>query len=179
MPAKNCLAGNVIDEIQLDYRQLSPVHETPEFPAGHGLVMNEFLSKSAVVFLASAISACATSYDFRSDDRPEYENTITTTELTSMQSKGATILDVRLIEDFDADPVLVPNATYRDPDNIQQWVGQMSPADGPVIVYCVRGKWVSQKAANYLRDEGFEVYSLEGGIEGWKSAGQYTTPVAE
>ena len=120
------------------------------------------------------MAACAAGYDFRSEDRPAYENTVPAAEVQSMQATGATILDVRLIEDFDADPVLVPDAVYRDPDDIRQWVGQMSPEDGPVIVYCVRGKWVSQKAANYLQDEGFEVYSLEGGIEGWKSAGQQT-----
>lgn len=124
--------------------------------------------------LATLIAACTTSYDFRSEDRPEYDNTISAAELTARQAEGATVLDVRLIEDFNADPVLVPDALYRDPDDIEQWVGQMSPEDGPVIVYCVRGKWVSQKAANYLKDEGFEVYSLEGGIEGWKSAGQHT-----
>ena len=86
------------------------------------------------------------------------------------------MLDVRLQEDFDADPVLIPQARYKDPENIVEWVGEMTPADGPVLVYCVRGKWVSQKAANYLNDRGFEVYSLDGGIEAWKQDGRPTTP---
>lgn len=141
--------------------------------------MTNPIQKLSLLVLACQLAGCATSYDFRSDDRPTYDNTISTTELTTRQKAGATVLDVRLIEDFNADPVLVPDAMYRDPDDIQQWVGQMSPEDGPVIVYCVRGKWVSQKAANYLRDEGFEVYSLEGGIEEWKSAGQQTVTVEE
>jgi rhodanese-related sulfurtransferase len=47
----------------------------------------------------------------------------------------------------------------------------MLPKDGVVVVYCVHGKWVSQKAANYLQDQGFEVYALDGGIEHWKSTG--------
>ena len=125
--------------------------------------------------LLALVAACSTAYDFRDEDRPSYENTVSATELSAKQADGATVLDVRLIEDFEADPVLVPDAMYRDPDDIQQWVAQMSPKDGPVIVYCVRGKWVSQKAANYLRDKGFEVYSLEGGIEQWKSAGNEVT----
>lgn len=93
-----------------------------------------------------------------------------------MRNNGATVLDVRLSEDFAADPELIPDAMYRDPDEIVTWVRSMSPVDGPVIVYCVRGKWVSQKAATYLKDQGFEVVSLEGGIEAWKDAGRETVP---
>ena len=124
--------------------------------------------------LFAGIVSCSQPFDFRSDDRPAYDATVTSEELISMQGDGATVLDVRLIEDFEADPVLIPTSAYRNPDDIAAWAGQMSPADGPVVVYCVKGRWVSQKAANYLSDRGFEVYSLEGGIEGWKSAGQET-----
>ncbi|MDH3440444.1 MAG: rhodanese-like domain-containing protein [Gammaproteobacteria bacterium] len=126
------------------------------------------------LLLVALVGACSTGYDFRGENRPSFENTVSATELSAKQADGATVLDVRLIEDFNADPVLVPDAMYRDPDDIQKWAAQMSPEDGPVIVYCVRGKWVSQKAANYLKEEGFEVYSLDGGMEGWKSAGQRT-----
>lgn len=118
--------------------------------------------------------ACTQSYDFRSDDRPAFDNAVTPAELVAMQRAGATVLDVRLPEDFEADPVLVPDAIYRDPDDIQAWAGQMSPADGPVVVYCVAGRWVSQKAASYLEERGFDVYSLKGGIEGWKQSGMET-----
>ena len=99
-------------------------------------------------------------------------------ELAAMQQQGARVLDVRLIEDFESDPVLVSDAMYQTPDDIQQWTAQMSPSDGPVVVYCVAGKWVSQKAANYLQDQGFEVYSLEGGIQGWKASGMETDGAA-
>ena len=127
----------------------------------------------AVIFLTNLL-ACTDNYEFRSEDRPAFDNTVTSDQLVELKRQGATVLDVRLLEDFEADPVLVPDAMYRDPDNIQAWAGQMSPADGPVVVYCVAGKWVSQKAANYLLDQGFEVYSLQGGIEGWKASGMET-----
>ena len=120
------------------------------------------------------LAACVASYDFRSEDRPAYEDTVTPDELVNLRTQGATVLDVRLVEDFNDDPVLVPDALYRDPDDIAAWAAAMSPADGPVVVYCVRGKWVSQKAANYLSDRGFEVYSLDGGIEEWKASGRAT-----
>lgn len=34
-------------------------------------------------------------------------------------------------------------------------------------MYCVKGKWVSQKAAKYLSEHGFDVRSLDGGIDAW------------
>lgn len=122
----------------------------------------------------AVLAGCSPGYDFRSEDRPTYDKTISPVELVSLQQQGAAVLDVRLLEDFDADPVLIPDSAYRNPDDIETWTSQMSPADGPVVVYCVKGKWVSQKAANYLSDRGFEVYSLEGGIDGWKSTGNAT-----
>jgi rhodanese-related sulfurtransferase len=33
------------------------------------------------------------------------------------------------------------------------------------VVHCVKGKWVSQKAAAYLGEHGFDVRSLNGGID--------------
>ena len=125
---------------------------------------------STLLVTPFCVVACTPGYDFRSDDRPAYDHRVSTAELAGLQAKGARILDVRLIEDFEADPVLIPDAIYRNPDEIERWTTQMSPADGPVVVYCVRGTWVSQKAANYLAEKGFEVYSLDGGIEGWKAA---------
>jgi len=124
------------------------------------------------IVMSLLIGGCSSHYDFRSDDRPKYSNTVDPVELESMRQQGVRILDVRLIEDFSADPVLIPEAVYKNPDNISTWSGEMSPDDGPVIVYCVQGKWVSQKAASILNNQGFEVYSLEGGIKGWQSSGR-------
>jgi len=127
----------------------------------------------AVTF-AFIISACAPAYDFRSEERPVFDNTVTADALSSLQQQGAVLLDVRLPEDFQEDPVLIPGALYRNPDEIESWAGQMTPVDSPVVVYCVRGKWVSQKAATFLKNQGLDVYTLEGGIEEWKATGQPT-----
>ena len=129
---------------------------------------------SSTIVLVFVISACTGPYDFRDENRPVFNDTVTTDELASLQSQGAVILDVRLPEDFQDDPVLIPGAQYRNPDEIASWAGQMTPIDSPVIVYCVRGKWVSQKAATYLENQGFDVLTLDGGIEQWKAAGQAT-----
>ena len=124
------------------------------------------------LFLAAfLLSACAAndSYDFRSDDRPAYERSVDAARLEALQrADDVTVLDVRLIEDFEADPELIPGATYRNPENIGQWFSAL-PQDSKVVVYCVKGRWVSQKAATFLSEKGYDVYSLSGGIEGWRA----------
>ncbi len=136
--------------------------------------MKRVLTASTLILLHGILSGCAGAYDFRGDDRPTYDKTVSSDELVAHRVQGGTIVDVRLKEDFDGDPVLIPGAVYKDPERIQEWADQMSPVDGPVVVYCVRGKWVSQKAATYLESRGFEVFSLDGGIEGWKTDGRET-----
>ena len=75
-------------------------------------------------------------------------------------------MDVRLREDFDANPTMIAGAIRRDPEGIADWVSALT-RDKPVVVYCVKGKWVSQKAATYLSEQGFDVRSLDGGIAAW------------
>ena len=136
--------------------------------------MNNYLRWFTISMAAAATTGCSPSYEFRSDDRPTFENTVTVDELVELKKQGAMVVDVRLIEDFQAEPTLIPDAMYRDPENIEAWSASMTPKDQAVIVYCVKGKWVSQKAANYLQDQGFSVFSLEGGIEAWKDSGNPT-----
>lgn len=126
-----------------------------------------------VILMANVfIAGCATtgSYDFRDQTRPTYANTISADELDAMRSDpNLTVLDVRLFEDYRANPTLIPGARYMDPDNIETWSSAV-PDEAKVVVYCVKGKWVSQKAANYLKQKGIETYSLEGGIDAWQQA---------
>jgi rhodanese-related sulfurtransferase len=79
---------------------------------------------------------------------------------------------VRLPEDYAEDRVVIPGALYRNPEDIASWSGELR-ADAEIVVCCVTGKWVSQKAAHYLLDKGMHIESLEGGIEaGKQKAGQ-------
>lgn len=123
-----------------------------------------------LMLLLSAVAACVTteSYDFRSQDRPTYDRVISIDELDEWSDGDAvTLLDVRLLEDFQANPVLISGATYNNPDQIETWSSAL-PENSRVVVYCVRGAWVSQKAATYLSDKGIDVYTLAGGIEAWQ-----------
>lgn len=91
------------------------------------------------------------------------------------EDEGPLLLDVRLEEDFESDPVLIQGAERRDPNAIDQWASQLPPG-AAVVVYCVRGKWVSQSVTKRLRDLGLDVSQLDGGIEAWKASGRSTRP---
>ena len=113
--------------------------------------------------------ACSTGagYDFRSADRPPFKQTVSVAELVARNPRPI-LLDVRLPEDYAADPQLIPGAEYRNPEEIATWASDL-PTDTEVVVYCVRGRWVSQKAAHFLSERGVKVRSLDGGIEAWKA----------
>jgi len=127
-----------------------------------------------IIFILSATSITAfaqeadENYVFRNDIRPEYNKNITMAELSALQKDGdITLIDVRLTEDFALDPILIPGAQYNDPELITKWA-DLLPKDKKVILYCVKGAWVSHKAANYLNDKGYDVSTLDGGIRQWK-----------
>ncbi|MEO1552768.1 MAG: rhodanese-like domain-containing protein [Pseudomonadota bacterium] len=115
--------------------------------------------------IVSGLSACTMandSFDIRSPDRPEYTQTISPEDVSSFLSDGGILVDARLSEDFEKDPDLIPGAIRVDPENTDFW--KSAQRDVPVAVYCVKGKWVSQKQASYISSLGFEAYSLDGGL---------------
>jgi rhodanese-related sulfurtransferase len=80
------------------------------------------------------------------------------------------VIDVRRATAFAASTELVAGALRRDPQALAAWAGSL-PRAGSFVVYCVRGGEVSQDAAKALRERGIAARFLEGGLEGWKSAG--------
>ena len=120
-----------------------------------------------------AVAPEKASYSFRDEERPIYERTIAPASLREFASNGGIVLDVRLEEDLAADPFIIPGAERRDPDRIAEWAEKLGH-DRPVAVYCVKGKWVSQKAAAYLAARGVDAYSVAGGLEAWRAASPNT-----
>lgn len=121
--------------------------------------------KIGIVALAVLIAACASTepaFDIRGADRPEYTQTVSPEQLDAFKNGGGIVADVRLAEDFQQDPRLIPGAIRVDPENADYWLS--ADKSKPVALYCVKGKWVSQKTASYLSSLGFETYSLEGGL---------------
>jgi rhodanese-related sulfurtransferase len=127
------------------------------------------------LLLASSCSPAPDAYVFRTDDRPDYTRTLSVADLKAAVPDGVTVVDVRLSEDFAASPTLIPGAIRRDPEAIADWASKL-PRNKPVVVYCVKGKWVSQKAATYLSEHGFDVRSLDGGISAWDAQSSERRP---
>jgi rhodanese-related sulfurtransferase len=78
------------------------------------------------------------------------------------------IIDVRIDEDFDADPRLLPGSTRRDFETVSTWASDL--AGKPVVVVCQKGRKLSQGVAAWLRHERIAAESLEGGFEAWRDA---------
>lgn len=84
------------------------------------------------------------------------------------------IFDVRLPEDLDALPGLVPTARIIPHTAIDS----LSEAPGRAVVICMRGRKLSEGAAAVLRTKGWQAEVLEGGAVAWKAAGLPMLPLA-
>ena len=79
------------------------------------------------------------------------------------------LIDVRIDDDFNADPRALPGAIRRDVRQVSAWAPDF--AGRHVAVVCQRGLKLSQGAAAWLRHAGAVAESLEGGFEAWRDAG--------
>lgn len=80
------------------------------------------------------------------------------------------LIDVRIDEDFDADPFLIPGAFRHPFTGVAALVSSLRGQN--VVVYCQKGLKISQGAAAILRAEGIQAEVLEGGQFAWSDAGQ-------
>ncbi len=88
---------------------------------------------------------------------------------------GALVLDVRRQPIFEKATTRLPGADWRDPARVGSWSGEI-PADRPVVVYCIYGHEVGRVTAMRLRAAGIDARFLQGGIDGWQSAGRGLEP---
>ena len=79
------------------------------------------------------------------------------------------VLDVRSEEAFARDPRLIPTAVRRDARAVETW--GPAYAGRRVVAACQHGGALSQGAAAWLRQQGAEAESLEGGFEAWNAFG--------
>lgn len=87
------------------------------------------------------------------------------------------IIDVRIDEDFAEDPDLVPSAFRHPHDDIAALAPNL--AGQRVVVYCQKGKKISQGAMAILRNQRIDAETLEGGHFAWRDAGQMLIPAAK
>lgn len=97
---------------------------------------------------------------------------ITTQQLTRLVGlpNAPAIVDVRIDDDYRADPRLLPGSCRRDWRTSESWASAY--AGKTVVVVCQRGLKLSQGAVAWLRHGGVDAQSLDGGFEAWKKAGE-------
>jgi rhodanese-related sulfurtransferase len=80
------------------------------------------------------------------------------------------IVDVRIDEDYAADPRLMPGSRRRDYRDCQAWASAYQGRT--VVVSCQKGLKLSQGAAAWMRHAGIDAQTLQGGFEAWKAGEQ-------
>src|ERR1700732_2106031 len=78
------------------------------------------------------------------------------------------LIDVRIDEDYAADPRLIPGAARRNHQEAADWGKEFSGRSA--LVVCLRGQKLAQGTAAWLRHANVEAETLEGGFEAWKAA---------
>ena len=86
------------------------------------------------------------------------------------------ILDVRLEDDFAADPCLIPGSRRIGHADVDAAAPGFRAARA--VAVCQRGKKLSEGAAAILRLQGIQAESLEGGFEAWRADGLPALPAA-
>ena len=93
-------------------------------------------------------------------------------DVKQMMAAGAPVqvIDVRPRAAVSRDRDIAQGVEWRDPELIQQWMGELSKTE-PVVVYCSYGFHVGCKTAIKLRDAGFDAKYMNTGHSGWRAIG--------
>lgn len=94
-------------------------------------------------------------------------------DILKMQLGETVLLDVRRSNDLAESNEQLPGARWLDPEQIDDWANTL-PRDQDIVLYCVRGGSVSNSVVDKLQARGLRARFIEGGIEGWKTAGGAT-----
>jgi superoxide dismutase, Fe-Mn family len=65
---------------------------------------------------------------------------------------------------------IIDGATWRDPERVKEWAGELSKSD-PVVVFCVYGFHIGCQTAGTLREAGLDAKYMKGGHAAWKAIG--------
>jgi superoxide dismutase, Fe-Mn family len=84
--------------------------------------------------------------------------------------KPVQVIDARPRHYMTRQREIAAGVTWRDPERVQEWMGELSKSD-PVVVYCAYGFHVGCKTAVKLREAGFDARYMTSGHSGWKAVG--------
>ena len=87
------------------------------------------------------------------------------------------LIDVRIDEDFDADPRLIPGALRRSHRDVNDWGSSLSGQSA--VVVCHKGQKLSEGTAAWLRHGNITAEILEGGQVAWNEANLPTVPAGK
>jgi rhodanese-related sulfurtransferase len=91
-------------------------------------------------------------------------------------SQSPLLVDVRVDEDVEADPFLLPASVRRDHRTVERWAADIQAHS--VIVICHKGRKLSEGVAAHLRLRGISAEVLEGGAVAWAEARLPRLPMA-
>ena len=93
-------------------------------------------------------------------------------EVKAMLDSGepVQIIDARPRSYVSRQQDIMDGAVWRDPEQIQDWMPELSKTD-PVVVFCAYGFHVGCKTAIALREAGFDAKYMKGGHSAWKAIG--------
>jgi Fe-Mn family superoxide dismutase len=84
--------------------------------------------------------------------------------------KPVQVIDVRPRHFVSRQQDIAADIPWRDPEQIQQWMGELSKSE-PVVVYCAYGFHIGCKTAIKLREAGFDAKYMNSGHSGWRAVG--------
>src|SRR5438132_4402387 len=107
-------------------------------------------------------------------EQPEFGDIppIAVEEVREMMASGkpVQVIDVRPQPSVSRTQDIAEGIAWRDPEQIQQWMGELSKSE-PVVVYCAYGFHVGCKTAIKLREAGFDARDMDSGNSGWRALG--------
>ena len=104
---------------------------------------------------------------------------ITVSQLSRLIGTAAAplMVDLRIDDDFALDPDLIPTAFRYPFGDVAALVPKIKGRS--VVVYCQKGKKISQGVVSILRSHGIPAENLQGGHFAWRDAGEMLVPAAK
>lgn len=95
---------------------------------------------------------------------------VTVEEVRAMLEAGqpVQIIDTRPRHYSTRAPDMMEGAVWRDPEHVDDWIGQLSKTD-PIVTFCVYGFHIGCETAETLRKAGFDARYMAGGHYAWKA----------